>query len=63
MRALDAARDCAGPAVIECRVVPEPAPASGAWWDLGVPAVSADERVVEAAGRQRAGAATQRYLG
>ena len=62
-QALAAARDCPGPAVIECRVEPLPAPPSGAWWDLGVPAVSRDERVLEAAGRQRAGAAKQRYFG
>lgn len=62
-RALAAARDCPGPAVIECRVEPLPAPPSGAWWDLGVPAVSGDERALEAAGRQRAGAAEQRYFG
>ena len=62
-QALAAARDCPGPAVIECRVDPRPAPLSGAWWDLGVPTVSGDERVLEAAARQRAGAAQQRFYG
>ena len=59
----DAARACPRPAVIACHVEPEPAPSSGAWWDLGVPEVSGDREVVAAAERQRAGAAAQRYYG
>ncbi len=62
-QALDAARACPRPAVIACHVEPEPAPSSGAWWDLGVPEVSGDREVVAAAERQRAGAAAQRYFG
>jgi 3D-(3,5/4)-trihydroxycyclohexane-1,2-dione acylhydrolase (decyclizing) len=63
----DALREAAavsGPAVIACRVAPENhLPPSGAWWDLGVPAVSDDPAVTAAAAAVREGAAAQRWYG
>jgi 3D-(3,5/4)-trihydroxycyclohexane-1,2-dione acylhydrolase (decyclizing) len=59
----DALREARGPTVIACHVVPSRLPDSGAWWDLGVPEVSSDAAVREAAARQRAGAADQRWYG
>ena len=61
--ALDAAREGTRPAVIACEVEAVPAPASGAWWDLGVPEVSGDEEVRRAAAIHREGAARQRWFG
>jgi 3D-(3,5/4)-trihydroxycyclohexane-1,2-dione acylhydrolase (decyclizing) len=61
--ALDAARAEARPCVVECHVDPVPAPASGAWWDLGVPEASGDDEAMRAAERQRSGAARRRHYG
>ena len=62
-RALAAARECTGPALVECHVEPTPAPDSGAWWDLGVPEVAGDAAVAETAEAHRAGVAGQRFHG
>ena len=58
------ARDCDGPAVIECRVEPRRMVlGSGAWWALGVAQQSDDARTLELAAAHAAGATGQRYLG
>jgi 3D-(3,5/4)-trihydroxycyclohexane-1,2-dione acylhydrolase (decyclizing) len=63
-QALAAARAAEGTTVIHCPVVDGPVPASGAFWDLGVPEVAADpgerRRFSREAGRRRA--AAQRRL-
>jgi 3D-(3,5/4)-trihydroxycyclohexane-1,2-dione acylhydrolase (decyclizing) len=63
-RALESARALNQTAVIVCHTAPDrPLPASGAFWDLGVPEVARDERTAElAAEHRRAAAARQRFL-
>jgi 3D-(3,5/4)-trihydroxycyclohexane-1,2-dione acylhydrolase (decyclizing) len=63
--ALERARAAAGPVVIVCRVEPRRMlPASGAFWDLGVPQVSSHPGVCAATAAHAAAAAAQRsYLG
>ena len=62
--ALLEAREQPRPAVIACRVDPEASvPASGAWWDLGVPEVAADPAVAAAAAEHARGRAGQRWYG
>ncbi len=44
--ALESAREASGPSLIACRIEPERAVLSGgAFWDVGVPHASGDERV------------------
>jgi 3D-(3,5/4)-trihydroxycyclohexane-1,2-dione acylhydrolase (decyclizing) len=62
--ALREARDQPRSALIACRIAdPAPAPPSGAWWDLGVPEVSADQAVAAAAEAHAAGARRRRFRG
>jgi 3D-(3,5/4)-trihydroxycyclohexane-1,2-dione acylhydrolase (decyclizing) len=62
--ALAAARAQPRPAVIVCTVEPRrPAVASGAWWDLGVAAVSSDPHAAELAAAHARGSARWRHLG
>jgi 3D-(3,5/4)-trihydroxycyclohexane-1,2-dione acylhydrolase (decyclizing) len=62
--ALDEAREQPRPAVIACQIDPyRPLPASGAWWDLGVPEVAEDPAVAAAAAEQAAGASGRRFYG
>jgi 3D-(3,5/4)-trihydroxycyclohexane-1,2-dione acylhydrolase (decyclizing) len=62
--ALDAARAHPGPALIACDVEPHRTLlGSGAWWDLGVPEVSADPRTRELAAAHARGAEGQRFYG
>jgi 3D-(3,5/4)-trihydroxycyclohexane-1,2-dione acylhydrolase (decyclizing) len=52
--ALDAARGHDGPTVVVCRVEPRrPLLDSGAWWDLGVAAVSEEPGTAELAAAHR----------
>jgi 3D-(3,5/4)-trihydroxycyclohexane-1,2-dione acylhydrolase (decyclizing) len=61
--ALEAARAQPRPALIACSVAPRrAAPASGAWWDLGVAEVSADPRTAELATAHAQGARKWRHL-
>jgi 3D-(3,5/4)-trihydroxycyclohexane-1,2-dione acylhydrolase (decyclizing) len=63
--ALERVRALPGPVVIVCRVEPRRLlPASGAFWDLGLPQVSSHPGVCAAAARHAEAAAAQRpYLG
>jgi 3D-(3,5/4)-trihydroxycyclohexane-1,2-dione acylhydrolase (decyclizing) len=62
--ALAAAREHPGPALIACAVEPRRTLlGSGAWWDLGVPAVSEDAQVRELAAAHAAGGKGQRFYG
>jgi 3D-(3,5/4)-trihydroxycyclohexane-1,2-dione acylhydrolase (decyclizing) len=62
--ALEAARAHPGPALIACDVEPyRMLLGSGAWWDLGVPEVSADPRTRELAAAHARGAEAQRFYG
>jgi 3D-(3,5/4)-trihydroxycyclohexane-1,2-dione acylhydrolase (decyclizing) len=62
--ALEQARACDGPALIECRVEPRRMVlGSGAWWDLGIARQADSARTRELAAAHAAGAAAQRYLG
>ena len=61
--ALAAARACPRPAVVACHVEPGRRPRSGAWWDLGVPEVSARPEVVAAGGAHARRRAAQRFYG
>jgi TPP-dependent trihydroxycyclohexane-1,2-dione (THcHDO) dehydratase len=62
--ALGDARAFDGPAVVVCEVDPyRAAPDSGAWWDLGVPAVAEDPAVAAAAAAHARGAADRPYYG
>jgi 3D-(3,5/4)-trihydroxycyclohexane-1,2-dione acylhydrolase (decyclizing) len=63
--ALERTRTTPGPVVIVCRVEPRRMlPASGAFWDLGVPQVSSHPGVCAATAAHVAAAAAQRsYLG
>jgi 3D-(3,5/4)-trihydroxycyclohexane-1,2-dione acylhydrolase (decyclizing) len=62
--ALDAARAHAGPAVIACDVEPRRMLlGSGAWWDLGLPEVSADPHTRDLAAAHARGAEGQRFHG
>ena len=63
-RAIEAARELGRTAVIVARTAPDrPLPASGAFWDLGVPEVALDERTAElAVVHRRAAAERQRHL-
>jgi 3D-(3,5/4)-trihydroxycyclohexane-1,2-dione acylhydrolase (decyclizing) len=62
--ALREARAQERPAVVVCHVDPyRAAPASGAWWDLGVPQVAEDPAVAAAAAAHARGAERQRWFG
>jgi 3D-(3,5/4)-trihydroxycyclohexane-1,2-dione acylhydrolase (decyclizing) len=62
--ALEAARAHPGPALIACEVEPRRMLlGSGAWWDLGVPQLSADPQTRELAAAHARGAEGQRFYG
>ena len=62
--ALEAARRQPRPAVVVCHVDPHRGLlGSGAWWDLGVPALAADPEVAARAAEHARGAERQRFHG